>query len=242
MTAAALSLVPPIIGQYAAIGLAGLVTWPFLLNGLLPRYFPQADARSKARLGALLQSDADMLPTLGGWVADARLLLLLARHLLSRTPETVVEFGSGVSTLVAAHCIRHNGHGHIITHDHHSSFAAGTAARLEKFGLEADVRVAPLCPFVAERNGWPGAWYDTEELPSRIGLLIVDGPPWFLHPLARGNASSLFNRIPRGGAVLLDDAFRPGERLVTARWRREHPEFDFRLMPTRKGALLGIRR
>lgn len=242
MTSAALSLVPPLLERVGAVGLAGIVTWPFLLNGLLPRYFPELDRKPEDRLRALLGAGGPHLPTLSGWVADARMLLLLARYTLSRSPRTVVEFGSGVSTLVAAECLRRKGGGSIITHDHHSSFAAETAQRLRALDLEADVRSAPLCPLIAARNGWGGAWYDTEELPSRIDLLIVDGPPWFLHPMARGNAASLFSRIPRGGAVLLDDAYRPGERLVGARWRQEYPDFDFRLLPTRKGALLGVRR
>src|SRR3546814_14028485 len=110
---------------------------------------------------------------------------------------TVVEFGSGVSTLVTAECLRRKGGGSIITNDHHSSFAAETAQRLRALGLEADVRSVPLCPLIAARNGWGGAWYDTEELPSRIDLLIVDGPPWFLHPLAPRNAASLFSSSDR---------------------------------------------
>src|SRR3546814_5556508 len=80
------------------------------------------------------------------------MLLLLARYTLSRSPRTVVEFGSGVSTLVTAECLRRKGGGSIITHDHHSSFAAETAQRLRALGLEADVRSVPLCPLIAARS------------------------------------------------------------------------------------------
>src|SRR3546814_9321511 len=91
--------------------------WPFLLNGLLPRYFPELDRKPEDRLRALLGAGGPHLPTLSGWVADARMLLLLARYTLSRSPRTVVEFGSGVSTLVTAECLRRKGGGSIITHD-----------------------------------------------------------------------------------------------------------------------------
>src|SRR3546814_14044239 len=105
------------------------------------------------------------------------MLLLLARYTLSRSPRTVVEFGSGVSTLVPAECLRRKGGGSIITHDHHRSFPAETAQRLRALGLEAAVRYVPLCPLLAARNGWGGAWYDTEELPTRIYPLSAGGPP-----------------------------------------------------------------
>jgi hypothetical protein len=35
--------------------------------------------------------------------------------------------------------------------------------------------------------------------------------------------------------VLLDDAARPGERVVAARWRRDWPNFRFTLLPGAKG-------
>src|SRR3546814_11423454 len=140
MTSAALSLVPPLLERVGAVGLAGIVTWPFLLNGLLPRYFPELDRKPEDRLRALLGAGGPHLPTLYGWVADARMLLLLARYKLSRSPRTVVEFGSGVSTLVTAECPHRNGVGSLIPHDHHSIFSPHTARPLRPIGRETHVR------------------------------------------------------------------------------------------------------
>src|SRR3546814_18310443 len=126
MTSAALSLVPPLLERVGAVGLAGIVTWPFLLNGLLPRYFPELDRKPEDRLRALLGAGGPHLPTLSGWVADARMLLLLARYTLSRSPPTVVEFGSGGSSLVTAKFPRRNGGGRIRTPTQHHSFPAPT--------------------------------------------------------------------------------------------------------------------
>jgi hypothetical protein len=42
--------------------------------------------------------------------------------------------------------------------------------------------------------------------------------------------------------VLLDDASRPGERVVANRWRKNWPGFEFRLDSRgTKGTLVGIR-
>ena len=39
---------------------------------------------------------------------------------------------------------------------------------------------------------------------------------------------------------MLDDAARPGERLVARRWRKMHPDFSFRLDKSgTKGTLIG---
>ena len=72
-------------------------------------------------------------------------------------------------------------------------------------------------------------------------LLVIDGPPWTLNPFVRGRAEQLFERIVPGGIVLLDDAARPGERVVAGRWRRDWPNFRFTLLPGAKGTLVGER-
>ena len=70
---------------------------------------------------------------------------------------------------------------------------------------------------------------------------MIDGPQWSLHPLVRGAAEVLFDRIAPGGMVLLDDAARPGERLVTRRWRRDWPDFKWTYRRGIKGTLVGVR-
>jgi hypothetical protein len=79
-------------------------------------------------------------------------------------------------------------------------------------------------------------------MPEAIDLLIIDGPPWIVHPYVRGAAETLFVRMSVGGVVLLDDAARPGERIIARRWRKSWPGFDFRYVATgSKGTLIGTR-
>jgi len=50
-------------------------------------------------------------------------------------------------------------------------------------------------------------------------------------------------QIAPGGTIILDDAARPGERWIARRWRREWPDFEFRLWKGgTKGTLIGRRR
>jgi predicted O-methyltransferase YrrM len=181
----------------------------------------------------------DALPNLGSWKADVGLLTLVADHILEATPKVVVEFGTGASTLIIARAMQMAGGGEFISLEQHQEFAAKTRDWLAEYGLQADLRAAPLVP---SPGGWPGLWYDHEPLPDRIDFMLIDGPPWSIHPFTRGAASTLFNRISIGGTVMLDDAARPGERVVARRWRRRWPNFNFQLLKSgTKGTLVGTR-
>ena len=217
-----------------AVGVGGAVGWPWLLKSLGDGG-PVARARLLERTG--LPDEA--LPRLGSWRADADFLDIIAARILDHRPATVVELGGGTSTLVAAHCLARNGGGRLVSIDGNADFAEETRQRLADGGFEAEVWAAPI---EVQDTGWPGAWYRLPPLPDRIDLLIVDGPPWTLHPMVRGAAATLFDRVPVGGAVLLDDAARPGERLVARRWRKEWPDFDFTRVTNTAGTLIGVRR
>lgn len=222
------------VGHALWIGTFGAIGWPWLLRSL-----SGGGAAARQRLLALIRLPDDALPAkLGSWRADAQALTTLAELILERKPGTVVELGGGTTTLVAAQALRLVGGGTLVSIDGDHGFAADTRAMLGAQGLSADIRAVPLADPPA---GWPGQWYDHGPLPDTIDLLVVDGPPWALHPLVRGAAASLFDRIPVGGTVLLDDAARPGERLVARRWRRDWPGFRWQRLGGPAGTLIGTR-
>jgi predicted O-methyltransferase YrrM len=213
----------------------GAIGWPWLLKSLFG-----GSKAAKQALIARLGLAPDALPNLGSWKADTALLTLLADHVLAARPETVVELGAGATSLVLARCLQMNGAGKLISLDQHGDFVAATTTWLADNGLSAEMRSAPLVPAPA---GWPGLWYDHGALPEKIDLLVIDGPPWTIHPYVRGAAETLFDRITPGGVVMLDDGARPGERVVATRWRRRWPDFDFQLETSgTKGTLIGVRR
>jgi predicted O-methyltransferase YrrM len=212
----------------------GAIQWPWLLRSLDGGRLADKEALL-ARLG--LPDDA--LPYLGSWKADTGLLTLLVDHIERHRPKLVVEFGTGASTLVLGRALQRAGGGHLISFDQHTDFVEATRQWLADHGISADLRSAPLKP---SPEGWPGLWYDHGPLPRGIDLLLIDGPCWAVHPLTRGAAASLFDHVSPGGTVMLDDAARPGERLVARRWRKLRPDFDFRLDHSgTKGTLIGKR-
>ncbi len=213
----------------------GAIQWPWLLRSLWGGR--RAD---KAALLHRLDLPDDALPHLGSWKADTRFLTHIVDAIEDRRPATVVELGCGASSLVIARALQKFGGGRLISYDQHQEFVLSTGDWLAGQGVAGDIRHAPLGP---PPGDWPGLWYQLSDLPTDIGLLVIDGPPWALHPLVRGAAESLFPRLADGAMILLDDAARPGERIVAQRWRKRWPGIDFAYDRSgTKGTLVGIKR
>ncbi len=222
------------LADFAAVLAFGAIQWPWLLKSLWG-----GRKRDKAALLARLGLPGDALPNLGSWKADTGLLDLIVDTVFAVQPKQVVELGSGASTLVIAQALKLAGGGQLTSYDQHGDFVRATRQWLSDHDLSADMRAAPLGP---PPEGWRGLWYQLTGVPAAIDLLIIDGPHWTLHPLVRGAAETLFERIAPGGTVILDDAARPGERGVARRWKQDWPNFEWRFRPGIKGTLIGTRR
>ena len=221
--------------EWATLIAFGPLNAPWLLKSLYG-----GSKKAKRALLDRLDLGPDALPHLGSWKADVGLLELVTDHVLQAKPRTIVEFGTGASTLIIAQALKLvDVDADFISFDQHEEFSQKTRDWLAEHGLKADLRAAPLVP---APGGWPGLWYDHEPLPDRIDFMLIDGPPWSIHPFTRGAAATLFGRISVGGVVMLDDAARPGERVVARRWRKLWPNFSFTLDKTgTKGTLIGRR-
>lgn len=214
----------------------------YVLNGpFLAKSLYGGSKRAKEALLKRLDLPLDALPHTGSWKADVGLLTFLTDHILAHKPRVVVEFSAGASSLVIAKALEKAGVADpvFVSFEQHRDFCERTSAWLAEFGLRSDIRHAPLR---RSPGGWPGLWYDHGPLPNGIELMLIDGPHWAIHPFTRGAAGTTFGQIAAGGTVMLDDAARPGERIVARRWRRAWPDFAFKLHhPGSKGTLVGVR-
>ena len=149
---------------------------------------------------------------------------ILAREVLRQEPEVVVECGSGISTVLIAHCLKRLGKGRVYSLEHEAGWAEQTRRLLKVAGVERQAVLieAPLKAREIESRMWN--WYSGFEkhLPdSKIDLLLVDGPP----PLQgvagapRYPAVPVFRpRLRDGAPILLDDANRPEETKTVNDW------------------------
>jgi len=211
----------------------GAIQWPWLARSLWG-----GSLAHKHMLLDRLGLSRHALPHLGSWKADVYLLERIVAAIERLRPETVVEIGCGATSLVIARALQLNGKGRLTSYDQHQEFVDKTSEWLREYGLTADILVAPIVHMPTE---WSSQWYALPVVPACIDLLVIDGPHWALNPFVRGRAECLFSRIPVGGMILLDDAARPGERVVAAHWRKRWPHFRFTYLDGPAGTLVGER-
>lgn len=154
-----------------------------------------------------------------GWALDRWTAHELAAHLDRTRPATVLEAGSGVSTVLLAEYAARTG-AHVTSLEHRPVYAAATAQRLRDRGLtdHVDLRLANLGQLDTPAGVF--RWYDTP-LPDKIDFALIDGPPGTV-----GRGGALFALCPSltpDATVWLDDADRDGERAAVAAWTRWLP-------------------
>lgn len=161
------------------------------------------------------------LPRLGGYALSPAKALVYTRLIMDAQPKNIVEFGSGSSTILAAHILKQNGEGKVISFEHDASYAEITRKQLKDLNLEdfADIIHAPLEQQQINDNSW--LWYkvDDDWLPDRIDVLFVDGPPKSTQQMARYPAfPRLAERMHQGTYLILDDANRKDEKRIIEQW------------------------
>jgi predicted O-methyltransferase YrrM len=219
-----------------------------LLLALGRRWYRQVIARINAQSDHL-QSAIGIAATSAGipvyWSGHAITpeTLKLIQHIVDSTGvRSVLELGSGISTLLLSNDFRRRGGGRVLSFDDDARWAEQTRQRLQHEKLDgiAEVRVAPLVE--VEAGGRRSRWYDLAALEpdARFDLILVDGPPsWQGDTLARLPALYRLRRhLSDNGLLVLDDAARPGERTVGEHWRRDFPDLHFRMVHTGRGLLV----
>lgn len=182
------------------------------------------------------------MPRPGTWAASEDLLLWLAGEVLEHRPRTVVDLGSGQSSVWMAAAMRTAGYdGRVIGVDHDELFAQGTRELARRQGVEDWLTVihAPLREQVIE--GRSVRWYDLDALAGieGIDLLCIDGPPGQGASHARWPAlPALHARLSAEATVVLDDMIRRDEQEILEEWTGLYPGFEVERLDFEKGAAI----
>ena len=168
------------------------------------------------------------------WAMRPSAIALLVEE-MKRGRESVVELGSGVSTIVLARAARELG-ARFVSIEHDAAWTKEVRGLLERERLDAtrvvhvplaelepDALAVPSEPMLRA----PASWYRLgalcEACPGEIELLVVDGPPAAESPdvLIRAPAvPALEDRLAEECTVALDDASRRAERHTAELWGR----------------------
>ena len=177
-------------------------------------------------------------PWFTGWAATPELGARLYQLVRDKTPDLVVELGSGASSVIIAAALEENGEGRLISVDQSEDYAEQTNRQLARQGLSirAQVVVAPIIE--TSVDGRPSLWYDPDRIPEAgpIDMLVIDGPHRELQKMARYPAlPMLFDRLAPGAIIVLDDADRKDERKSVQAWVDSFDGLEAEFVETSKG-------
>lgn len=178
------------------------------------------------------------LPPMRHFAISPDLAKLLVTEILERKPKTIVETGSGVSTLVMGYALKKIGQGKIISLENNEDYVHQNQKLLEQHHLEKFVRLdhAPLVPIQIKGKEW--LWYQFKRL-GKIDLLLIDGPLAKTQSLARYPALPLlYPSLKPNALIVIDDMIREDEQQMVAQWLEEFPDLERLDLCTEKGATL----
>ena len=157
---------------------------------------------------------------LGHYACTPDFIKIIIETIDKLKPKTIVELGAGVSSsFISEYLITTQSEAHHFAVDHLKDFAG--YAQVKMNNPQSRTIFAPLKKY--ELEGKDYKWYDTNALEAitEIDLLIIDGPPEDLNPLARYPALPyLFHKLSDKAIIILDDAGRKDEKIITDLWSR----------------------
>ena len=103
-------------------------------------------------------------------------------------------------------------------------------------GDRVEVVHAPLVSHTIGNTEW--TWYRLDDVPLfSLDILIVDGPPYWVHPLSRFPAVPLLEpRLSQRSLIFLHDTGRHAEQRVLDMWLKAHPGWQAQEIETEVGA------
>ncbi len=181
------------------------------------------------------------LPKMRGWAISPDFAELLLSEILIRKPANIVEFGSGVSTIITGYALEINNKGHLTSYDHDIFYGDKTAQSLKNHGLSKFATVIDTPISKVNINGRDCNWYgiNPATIPKKIDMLVIDGPPAKTDNEARFPALPfLIEHLANDAVIILDDGIRQQEKDICKQWVAMFPEFTAEYVETEKGAFI----
>lgn len=180
------------------------------------------------------------LPKLDTWAASPDLLRFMWDQVMVERRTSIIECGSGISTVLLAQALSQIGMGTVVALEHDQEYADRTTRFLRERGLEkwATVVYAPLKEFTYGDEQWQ--WYDRELVPEgHYDLAVIDGPPSAIGPQSRFPALPvLYESLLPGAMVILDDFDRDSEQTAGKNWIDLYPDMENSSLRHMRGTLV----
>lgn len=166
-------------------------------------------------------------------------LALIINDIVINKRQTIIEFGSGISTIIIARLLKRNElNTQILSVEEDKNWIEQICMILQKENLIEYVNLihAPLTNsnLVMERNKWYSLEILKESIPTNkiFDLIIVDGPSAWCPEIELSRYPALpfiFNNLSENFSIYLDDANRKGEQKILYLWQEKYNIY-FRLI------------
>jgi glycosyltransferase involved in cell wall biosynthesis len=179
------------------------------------------------------------LPFHKEWAVLPDFIYHLIEFVKENKPSTIVECGSGLSTLVGGYMVKSKIINQFISIEHEEQFYEATLDDLKRHSLEKHVTLlyAPLKRISINGKEW--FWYDTDRFENtinQIDLLLVDGPPGQIQKNSRYPALHMLKKFLNNKTIIvMDDSKREDERAIINQWLIENPDYEVDYHDTLKG-------
>lgn len=180
---------------------------------------PEVDSSTSVRL------PQSSIRQMNAWALAPQALAWLEEFIQLHRTRSVVELGSGQSTIALAKLQQQGIITKFLTLEHDCYWHQDTLKQLatEQRSNDAQIQHCPLQ--VQPVQGEPHLWYDlTQIVPFAADLILIDGPPHTVGQFARyPTLHQLKSFIRPGTWIVLDDYHRSQERETVKRWLQELP-------------------
>jgi len=249
--------------QYAELSLQlkkqsdDLIIVRTFLESSFKREILNATKQIEAFIGVQGYFNSGELPNLStekhSWPVSPDFALYLIELLESNDYDLIIEFGSGISTVIMAKTLakiadhKSNSKVKIVSFEHLQQYYNQTLASLKKTGLVDAVQLihSPLLPYLAS-NGNTYSYYSCQKVLEDLSktysiaslrvFVLVDGPPASTGKHARYPAMPAVLTHFRGAHIdiLLDDYIRDDEKEIVQLWKTELLDNDYSFIVTER--------
>ncbi|WP_282134448.1 class I SAM-dependent methyltransferase [Seonamhaeicola maritimus] len=178
------------------------------------------------------------LPLNGGALRPVCIAYILNEIIINQR-QHILEFGSGISTIIMARLLKKNGlNARIVTVEHNEAWANNLKTYLKNEDLLQFVEVVRVD--LKEITTSMGAvhWYDYKALSMAIkemtfDLIIIDGPPANTSKLKHSRLPALERFAPNFKAdfcLVLDDVHRKGEQDLVAFYKGKNKNVSYEII------------
>ena len=159
------------------------------------------------------------LPTFDpNWRIATDLQDWLENYLWTVGPDSIVEFGSGASTVMFAKYAKIWANASVVSYEQSMPYLLTTEKELKEQALDKRIETfyAPVS------NGWYDEGVVEHTIPDSIDLALIDGPGPCVGRTREPAMKYLYPRLAPDGLIVLDDGRRDMEQLYVEHWMEQY--------------------